>query len=212
MTLWFITRGAGLSALILLTVATCLGALVSRPRGSIASTGVTAPTGAGPAARTAERRYVAQYVHRAVAGLGVVVLLLHIFTAVADAYAHVGLIGAVVPFTSGYRPTWIALGTLATYCLLAVSVLGLARGRMAASQLGARLWRGLHGLAYLGWATAMLHGFTSGTDSTAGWVRALYLACMTAVAACVWIRFADHPEGRPTPVVPLAATPAEVSR
>lgn len=173
MNLWFTARGAGLSALLLLSISTCVGALVSR-------------TAAGP--RGAERRYLVQYLHRVTAGLGITVLVLHIATILADSYAKVGWRGALIPFTSGYRPTWVALGSLAAYTFLFVAVLGLARGRMAASPRGARIWRGLHGLAYVGWAMAIAHGFTSGTDSGVLWVRALYLTCLVAVLASIAAR------------------------
>lgn len=197
MSLWFTARGAGLSALILLSASICLGALASRAHGPFATS--TGTPGAAAVRRTAERRFVLQYAHRACAGLGVLVLLLHISTMVADSFAHVGLTGALIPFTSGYRPTWIALGSLSAYCLLGVTVLGLARGRMAASPLGARLWRGLHGLSYAAWVTAMLHGFASGTDSSLPWVRVLYLACLIAVVGCAWVRLIDRLDAQAPP-------------
>ena len=171
MTLWYTARGAGLSALVLLTVATCLGALVSR-RGDPA------------------RRYLVQYLHRACAGLGLAALAVHVTTIVLDSYSNVSWGGALVPFTAGYRPTWVGLGTVAVYTFLLVSMLGLARGRMAASPRAARAWRAVHGLAYVGWLSAMLHGFTSGTDSSVGWVRALYLLCLVAVVGSVAARIA----------------------
>ncbi len=179
MNLWFTARGAGLSALVLLTTATCLGALVSRP-------GLPG------------RRYVGQYVHRAVAGLGLSVLVLHISTVLADSYAHVGWRGALIPFTSGYRPTAVALGSLAGYTFLAVAVLGLARGRFAGSPRGARIWRRLHALGYAGWALAIVHGFTAGTDSDVGWVRLLYLLSLVAVATSLGLRVRSLTRPRPT--------------
>jgi predicted ferric reductase len=175
MMLWYTARGAGLAALVLLTVATSLGALVSR-------------RGAGPAARHAERRYVLQYLHRVCAGLGLAVLVLHLATILADSYAHVGWRGALIPFASGYRPVWVALGSLAAYTFIAVALLGFARGQMAASPRGARIWRALHCLAYVGWVSAIWHGFMSGTDSSFGWVRLLYLACLAAVVGSVAAR------------------------
>lgn len=171
MNLWFTARGAGLSALLLLTIATSMGAL-----GSLRFR---------PAAR-----YLVQYMHRACAGLGLTVLALHVTTILADSYANVGWRGALIPFTSGYRPTAIALGSLAAYTFLAVAVLGLARGRMATTPRGARTWRRLHGLAYVGWGAAMLHGFTAGTDSSVGWVRLTYVLALAAVAASVAARTA----------------------
>jgi predicted ferric reductase len=169
MTLWYVARGAGLAALLLLTVSTCVGALV---------------TGRGAAAN----RVVVQYLHRVTASLGLGVLVLHITTILADSYANVGWRGAIVPFTAAYRPTWVGLGTLAVYIFVLVVAIGLARGRFAASRRGAAMWRGLHGLAYVGWSLAMLHGLKSGTDSGLGWVRWLYVACAAAVATSVAVR------------------------
>jgi predicted ferric reductase len=183
MSVWFTARGAGLSALLLLSVATCLGALVSRP---------------GHAAR----RYVVQYLHRAAAGLGLGVLVLHVTTILLDSYAHVGITGAIVPFTSSFEPTWVGLGSLAFYTFVGVSLLGLARGRMATSPRGARLWRRLHGLSYAGWAMAVLHGFLSGTDSSVGWVRAIYVTCVSAVVGSMVYRIASIPRGTSAPGAP----------
>jgi sulfoxide reductase heme-binding subunit YedZ len=180
---WLTARGAGLSALVLLTMSTALGAFVSRHRAN------------GPDPSPA-RRYLVQYLHRAFAGLGLGVLVLHIATILADSYAHVGVTGALVPFTSGYRAGAVALGTLAGYGFVAVSALGLARGRMAASPRAARVWRALHGLAYAGWAAAMLHGFTAGTDTAVGWVRNLYAVCLIAVLGSVAVRLLT---GKPAP-------------
>jgi hypothetical protein len=178
MTLWLTARGTGLAALVLFTISTALGALGCRHR-----SGAAVPGNPG-------RRYIVQYVHRVSAGLGVVAMLLHAMTIVADSYAHVGWVGALVPFRAGYRPTWVGIGTLAGYCFLGVAALGFARGRMAASPTGARIWRGLHGLAYVGWGAAMLHGFTSGTDSAVPWVRDLFLGCLAVVLGAVGIRLA----------------------
>jgi sulfoxide reductase heme-binding subunit YedZ len=172
MSVWLTARGAGLSALILLTVSTALGALVSQH---------------GRAAR----RYVVQYVHRVCAGLGLGVLALHIGTVLADSYANVGVSGALVPFTAGYRTTAVALGTIAAYLFVGVAVLGLARGRMAASARATKAWRGIHSLAYAGWAAALVHGFAAGTDSAVGWVRAIYLVCLASVIGALAVRLSQ---------------------
>lgn len=197
MTIWYVARAAGLSALILLSMSTALGALVSR-RGR------------------ATRRFVIQYLHRVTAGLGLTVLCVHIGLILADSYAKVGWLGALVPFASGYRPLPVALGTTAAYLFVLVSIMGLARGRMAASQRGARVWRGVHALAYLGWFAAMWHGFLSGTDSEVGWTRLIYLACLLGVAgASAWRvltvirRHADR-FGTP-PIATTRVVPADAS-
>src|SRR6202012_2144991 len=112
--------------------------------------------------KIAAGRVIVQYLHRVTATLGIGLLALHIGTILADSYAHVGVTGAIVPFTSSYRATWVGLGTLAAYCLVLVSALGFARGRLAGSARATAVWRGLHCAAYGGWALAVVHGFTSG--------------------------------------------------
>ncbi|MBV9592306.1 MAG: ferric reductase [Actinobacteria bacterium] len=189
MLLWYTARGAGLSALILLTATTALGAITS---------GRGRPTG----------RLVTQYVHRVLGGLGLGVLVLHVVTILADSYAHVGVTGAIVPFTAGYRATWVGLGTIAAYLLLFVSVLGLGRGRLAGTRRGAAIWRSLHALAYGAWGFAIIHGFESGTDSGVLWVRALYVLCLVAVAGSLSYRF-TAPVRRADV---LAAAPAHAAR
>ncbi len=188
MTVWFTARGAGLAALVLLTVSTSLGALI---------------TGRG----RPSTRLVLQYVHRATAGLGLGVLVLHVGTILADSYAHVGAVGAVVPFTSGYRATWVGLGTIAAYLLLVVAVVGLARGRIAGSPRGAAGWRSLHVLAYPAWALAMLHGYMSGTDAHQRWVLLLFAGCAIAVLSSLAARLASAAEPEVTPRRPAGPVP-----
>ncbi len=187
-TLWYAARGTGLAALVLLTITTALGAVVTHRR---------EPGG----------RYVLQYLHRVTAGLGIAALAVHVVTIVADSYSKVGVLGAVIPFTAGFKPIWTGLGTIAIYLVVLVSLLGLARGRMASTPVGARVWRGLHGLGYAGWVAAVLHGLYSGTDSSAGWVRLLYLACVAAVVGSVAGRLARNPIRTPERRFPDDATP-----
>jgi predicted ferric reductase len=177
MSLWYTARGAGLAALIMLTLATTLGAL-----------------GSVKAARP-DVRVLTQYLHRTAAALGLSLLVVHITAILFDADAGVGLTGAIVPFASGYRPGSVAFGSLAIYTFLLVSVLGLARGRMAGSARGARIWRGLHLLSYVGWGMAMYHGFFSGSDSSLTWVRALYVLCLAAVGVAVVVRLSRLANG-----------------
>lgn len=191
MTIWYTARGAGLAALLLLSISTSVGALM---------------TGRGSSAK----RVVVQYLHRVCASLGLGVLLLHVGTILADSYANVGWTGAIVPFTSGFRPTPVGLGTLAVYTFVLVAAVGFARGRIATSQRGAKVWRWLHSLAYLGWAMAMLHGLRSGTDSSVRWVSWLYIGCGVAVIGSLAMRIGLAK--RPDLVRGSSARPIAVAR
>lgn len=169
---WYIARGAGLAALVLLTAATCLGIVMAKRGSSV----------------QADTKVVLQYVHRFVATLALAVLGLHITAILADSFAHVGLAGAMVPFAAGYKAFWVGLGSLATYAVLLSALTGFLRRRFASSPRAATWWRALHGTAYAGWALAMLHGLRAGTDTTLPWVRWIYLACLAAVVGSVAVR------------------------
>lgn len=190
MTLWMTARGAGLAALVLMTFSICGGAFASL-------------------VRLPSARLVVQYMHRAGALLGLGVLVLHVATIAADSYARVGVTGAIIPFTAGYRATWVGLGTIAAYLFLFTAALGLARVPMAASARGAALWRRLHGVAYVGWAIALVHGFKSGTDSAVTWVLGLYLICLIAGASAIVARYLTRSTVHPIPPRPAAVRATE---
>jgi hypothetical protein len=168
--LWYIARGAGLSALVTLTLGIVLGALASIHT------------------RAAARRVIMQYLHRTAAVLGLLLIALHVAAILLDSIARVGAVGAFVPFTSPYRHTAVALGTIALYALLIVTALGLARGRMAASRAGVAAWRAIHCMSYLAWAAAVGHGLLAGTDRGQRWVEVLNGLCIVAAIAAVGIR------------------------
>jgi len=164
-TLWYATRATGLVAMVLLSATTVLGIVTAN--------------------RVTSRRwpgFALQDLHRRVSLLSVVFLAGHVLTSVLDTYVHIGWAAVVVPFASSYRRGWVAAGTVSLDLLLAVAVTSLLRHR-----LPARLWRGVHWLAYLSWPVAMAHGMAMGTDVRLGWVLDLCLACIAAVVgATAW--------------------------
>ncbi len=186
--LWYTARGAGLAAMLLLTLSTSLGLV-----GAIRMRSVTG-------------RVLVQYLHRTAAGLGLALIVVHVTTMVLDSKSHVSLSGALVPFAAQYRPNAVALGSIAMYVFLFVAALGLARGRLAVSPTAIRVWRGLHLLAIPAWVTAVVHGLLAGTDRGQGWVVLLTLACVAAVSASCIVRVLRLDDG-PIPATTRSATP-----
>jgi sulfoxide reductase heme-binding subunit YedZ len=157
--LWYLTRGSGLTALVLLTASVVLG---------ISQIGrLSAPS---------MPRFVVAGLHRNVSLLAVVFLAIHIGTAVADPFAPIAAWDSVVPFVGSYRPVWLGLGALATDLLLALVLTSLLRYR-----IGFRTWRTLHWAAYACWPIALWHGLGTGSDSRVGWTQAIYVLCAIAV-------------------------------
>lgn len=178
--LWYLSRGTGVVSLVLLTLVVILGVLT---RGGIRLPSLPAFVTAG--------------LHRNVALLAVTFLGVHIATAVADPYAPIRLLDAVVPFTSAYRPVWLGLGALALDLLLAVVVTSLLRAR-----LGARVWRAVHWVAYAAWPVAVVHALGTGSDVRQQWLLAtVAMSVVSVVWALLW-RLVDlrGRHARPGPV------------
>src|ERR1700693_6364761 len=171
--LWYTTRGAGAVSLVLLSGVVVLGL---RARVRVEARGWP--------------RFLGAAVHRDLALMTLVFLLLHIVTAVVDPFTHLGIVAAVVPFGSYYRTFWLGLGTIAFELLLAIVATSLLR-----HHIGARTWRAIHCLAYSCWPVAVVHGIGTGTDSTAVWMLAIDIACVAAVlSAIAWRAFAAPPD------------------
>jgi hypothetical protein len=182
---WYLARGTGAVALVLLTASVVLGIV-----GSVRFTAPRWP------------RFAIDSVHRDVSLLVVVVLVIHIVTSVLDGFAPIRLFDGVVPFVTPYRPLWMGLGTLAFDLLLAIAITSMVRRR-----LGYRTWRAIHWLAYASWPVAVLHGLGTGSDVKQWWMLALTAACIVAVLVAVWTRIAsasDQSAGLRAPATALA--------
>jgi hypothetical protein len=126
--------------------------------------------------------------HKNISLLVLVFLGLHVVTAVADGFAPIGWLAAVVPFASPYRPLWLGLGAVAVDLLLAVTVTSLFRQR-----IGYRAWRAVHLMAYACWPIALVHGLGTGSDTRLGWVLFISLGCLAVVIGGVLWRMTVRP-------------------
>lgn len=162
---WYLSRGTGVTALALLTLALVLGVLT---RGARPLPGLP--------------RFVTAGLHRNASLLALALLVVHIVTTVIDRFALTGLVDVVVPFRGGYRPVWVGLGTLALDLFAAVTLTSLLRSR-----LPDRVWRTVHLTAYACWPLAVLHGTMSGTDAGRVWSVAVTVVCVAAgLGSVLW--------------------------
>jgi sulfoxide reductase heme-binding subunit YedZ len=177
-TLWYVTRGTGVVALLLLTASVALGTLSSaRWRSNLMP------------------RFVVGGLHRNLTLLAVAFVVVHVVTTVADGFAPIRLIDGLVPFLSPYRAFWLGLGTVAFDLVLALVLTSVVRVR-----LGYRSWRFVHWFAYAAWPLALLHAFGTGSDARFGWMAALGFVSCGAVTAAALVRIARDtgPPGRRT--------------
>ena len=166
--LWYVTRGSGVVALLLLTVSVVLGV-----GGSLRAGGRTLP------------RFAVVSLHRNLSILSLAFVGIHVLTTIADSYTAIGLRDAVLPFASSYRPFWLGLGTVAFDLLLALIVTSALRERISP-----RVWRVVHWLAYACWPVALVHAFGTGSDAKPGWFAVIGFGSLVTVAGATLVRVA----------------------
>ena len=170
---WYLTRGTGAVALLLLTAGLVLGVM-------------------GPTRFRTRRlpRFAVSGLHRNVTLLALAFVVVHVVTTILDGYTPIGVRDAVIPFAASYRPFWLGLGAVAFDLLLALIVTSLLRNR-----LGFRAWKAVHWLAYASWPVALVHALGTGSDARSSWLIVLAAVCTSAVVAAVLWRIAEVPGG-----------------
>jgi hypothetical protein len=159
-TVWYITRSAGWVAYLLLWLSMVWGLAVP--------------------SRLFDRilpRLFTFEVHEFISLLAVGFTGLHMVILLFGSYMPYSLTQLLVPFISTYRPFWIGIGILATYCILLVTVTYYIRGR-----IGAAAFRAIHVYSLIGFAGAAVHGLLSGTDSYLAAAQWAYFGSVASVA------------------------------
>jgi sulfoxide reductase heme-binding subunit YedZ len=157
---WYLMRGSGVVALLLLTTTFVLGVLATsrwRPQG--------------------RSRPVTRGLHRNVSLLAAVFLVIHVVSAIVHPDTEMGWVDAVLPFGAGLHPLATGLGTIALDLLLAILVTSALR-----PWIGRRAWRAVHWSAYALWPIAFLHTIAMASDLHTWWLGALAGGSFAAVA------------------------------
>ena len=160
---WYLMRGSGVVALLLLSGATALG---------VATWG-RVTIGRLP-------RFATVALHRSVALMAVAFTAIHVVTAVVDPWQPVAPIAAFVPFTASAHPMLMGLGAVGVDLLAAVAITGVLRAR-----IGVRAFRAVHWAAYAAWPVAVVHGLGLGSDSGTAWFRFTTIGAVALVGAAV---------------------------
>jgi predicted ferric reductase len=109
--------------------------------------------------------------------LGLAFGCMHGLLLTGDNYTNFTLAQVLLPFTSTqYRPVWVGIGQFGLYISLVVALSFYVR-----RFIGYRVWRLLHYLSFASYVMVLIHGFFSGTDSAALWVRGLYLGSVVSL-------------------------------
>ena len=154
---WITSRAAGFAALILASLAVCVGLLMS--------TKVVRRRGPDLIAT-----------HEALSLATIVAIVVHAASLLGDAYLHPSLADITIPFVSGYESVWTTLGIVAGWSTILLSLSYYARGR-----IGFTRWRALHRFTALAWIAGLVHSLGEGSDAGQIWFLAM-VAIVTAPA------------------------------
>ena len=168
-TVWYFARSAGILAYLLLSSSVLLGVLMAR------GTKFTWP------------RFAVEEVHRFLAILMGVFITLHVGALVLDTVVPISLGQALVPFTAGYRPFAVGLGSTT---LLLVAAVGSSNALRR--HLPHVAWRKIHYLTLPAWLLASLHGILAGTDGGDPWFAGIAGGTIAAVCLAAFSRFSTQ--------------------
>lgn len=163
---WFLARGSGIVAYVLLAATTVWGLALS-----------TKILGGG------RRTRALMLAHETISLGAVIATLVHLGALVADTYVHFGWLETLVPGASPWRPLAVAWGVVAFYALLVVTFSFYVRGR-----IGQKTWRWLHFGAFGTYAATTLHGIQAGTDSGTIGMVLLYAGTAALVLSLTGVR------------------------
>jgi DMSO/TMAO reductase YedYZ heme-binding membrane subunit len=181
---WLAARATGVTAYLLLAAQVAAGLVMSHP------TNVST--------WKQSKRLFPWHEHLAVFAISF--LVIHVVLISIDRYANVGVVGAIVPGLSSYRPPAVAVGTVALYSLLVTS----ASARWT-RLLPRGTWLKIHRFSAVAFGLAWAHALLAGSDGAA--LLPLYLATGLPILALVAHRWWVV-RVRPTRALVPAAAPA----
>ncbi len=156
---WITSRAAGVSALVLASVAVAAGLAI----------GAKSP-----------RAKQLRTLHEALSLATLAALALHGLALLGDGWLSPNLADIAVPFASEYRPFWTGLGVIGGYGLAALSLSYYARAR-----IGVARWRVLHRFVALFWMLGVMHTLGAGSDAGQPWF--LLLATLVVLPPLVML-------------------------
>lgn len=122
------------------------------------------------------------WAHVALCACTIALLAGHLTSLALDRYAGVGWTGVFVPWGAHFRPTAVAIGTLALYLLLLVA--GTAA---LAGSLGRAVWFPIHTVSVVVFCLCLVHGVLAGSDSVG--LRWVYVLCGSVVLLLQFTRW-----------------------
>jgi predicted ferric reductase len=147
------------------------------------------------------------HLHRWLGTLALVALAVHLGALLIDPVVKFTVPEILVPGLASWQPIPVALGTLALWCMLPVSLIGRIRTKMG--KKGNAFFKKSHLIAYFAWPLATAHYVLAGTDAMTEWSIALVITVSVILVFLLLTRGFVQPARRtPSPRTPSSTSPA----
>lgn len=163
---WIISRAAGTAALLLSSLAVCVGLLFG--------------------GRLVKGRPDLRHLHEALSLATIVALVVHAVSLLGDSFLHPSLADVAIPFVSGYQRLWMTTGIVAGWAMIALGLSYYVRDR-----IGQKRWRTLHRFTALAWFAGLVHSFGEGTDAGRSWFVAATAIVVVPALVLLIVRHLD---------------------
>jgi methionine sulfoxide reductase heme-binding subunit len=170
---WITSRAAGTVALLLSSLAVCVGLLFG--------------------GKLVKGRPELRHLHEALSLATIAALVVHAVALLGDSFLSPSLADIAIPFVSGYQRGWTTLGIVAGWALIVLGLSYYVRDR-----IGRRRWRTMHRFTALAWAAGIVHSLGEGTDAGRTWFLVATAIVVVPAIALLAIRHAK-PASRPRP-------------
>jgi methionine sulfoxide reductase heme-binding subunit len=169
---WITSRAAGTAALLLSSLAVCVGLLFG--------------------GKLVKGRPDLRHIHEALSLATIVALVIHAGALLFDGFLRPSIADITIPFVSGYERFWMSVGILSGWAMIALGLSYYVRDR-----IGQRRWRTLHRFTALAWLGGLAHSLGQGTDAGEAWFVAATAIVVVPALALLAVRMA-RPSRTPT--------------
>ena len=141
---WITSRAAGTAALLLSSLAVCVGLLFG--------------------GKLVKGRPDLRHLHEALSLATIVALVVHAVALLGDGYLRPSVADITIPLVSGYIRPWTTVGIVAGWGMIALALSYYVKDR-----IGQQRWKKLHRFTALAWLAGLAHSFGEGTDAGETW-------------------------------------------
>jgi predicted ferric reductase len=172
LSVWTVTRAAGITSFLLLFLSMVFGILQGYPN--------LQP-------KTKATLYT---LHESTSWFGLLIAGLHVFVLLFDKYVGYSIGELLIPFTESSKPVLMGIGTIAFYLMAILIITSDFRHKMSK-----KVWKTIHYTSVLCFAGALWHGIFAGTDTKYFVVQLMYWATGFAIILLVLLRPSKQVKG-----------------